>query len=312
MIHTITFNPGIDLSLRLEVLRKGEVQRPEEVIEHAGGKGMNVSIALSRLEVPTRAWVFLGGTSGEKWKNLASEYPFEIVPIGLSGETRQNIKVFETESSHQTDLNLPGPRFEEEAFNHLLSGLTREVQENDFVVVAGSALPETPSESWVRLGKILRANQGRLVVDTSGRVLDALVECHPYLVKINLSEFNEWKKTHYTHLDEVIEDPINLNLPHHLVLTDGSNGSVGISTEGICERGPCYPATVQGTVGAGDAFTAGFLSAWQTQEGGWRNALAWGAATAAGAVELPGTAFPTRDRVLEILTRDSPEEEGTT
>ncbi len=302
MIHTITFNPGIDVTLRLDELRTGMVLRPSDVTEQAGGKGMNVSVALSRLQVPSKAWVLVGGPRGEKWKSLTESFEFEIETIELPGETRQNIKIFEMDHERQTDLNLMGPPFDRESFNRLLSGLTRDVKQNDFVVVAGSALPNTPAEVWTRLGKILRANDGYLVVDSSGSVLEYMAECKPWMVKINLDEFNTWKKRSYPDLDAVVEGDENLELPHHLLLTDGNRGALGISSEGTYERVRSIPVNVQGTVGAGDAFTAGFLAAWQEQQYGWRNALAWGNATAAGAVELPGTDFPSRERVLQILT----------
>ncbi|MCA9436463.1 MAG: 1-phosphofructokinase family hexose kinase [Candidatus Omnitrophica bacterium] len=304
MIHTITFNPGIDVTLRLQELKPGGVQRPDDVSEQPGGKGMNVSMALARLGVDTRAWVLLGGRRGEAWKDLASNVGFEIQAIEMTGETRQNIKVFETGLNRQTDLNLPGPSFEPEAFDHLLSGLAREVGENDLVVVAGSSLPDTPPETWVRLGKILRGNGARLVIDVSGEPLKSVEEFRPWMVKINLDEYNEWKMTDHRSLDSVVASMETHDLPHHLLLTDGGNGALGISSDGSIERVGCYEVEVQGTVGAGDAFTAGFLAAWEELDNGWRNALAWGAATAAGAVELPGTDFPTRERVLEILMKE--------
>lgn len=301
MIHTLTMNPGIDLSLELNELLLGEVQRPTLATEQAGGKGMNVARALTRLQVPAKAWVLVGGPMGEKWESIASqtETPFEAVT--MTGETRQNIKIFETGFGRQTDLNLPGPEFDAAAFDHLLSGLVREVKENDTVVVAGSSLPSTPMEAWMRLGKIVRGNNARLAMDTTGEVLNHLDKVQPWLVKLNLDEFNDWRKTDYRSLEDLEDDVGALPRGPHFIVTDGPEGALAASSGGDCERTGTYRVEVRGTVGAGDAFTAGFLCAWEEKEGGWRNALAWGAAVAAGAVELPGTAFPTRERVLELL-----------
>lgn len=301
MIHTLTMNPGIDLSLELNELLLGEVQRPNLATEQAGGKGMNVARALTRLQVPAKAWVLVGGPMGEKWKSIASqtETPFEAVT--MTGETRQNIKIFESGLGRQTDLNLPGPEFDSTAFDHLLSSLVREVKENDTVVAAGSSLPATPMEAWIRLGKVIRGNSARLAMDTTGEVLNHLEEIQPWLVKLNLDELNDWRKTDYRSLEELEDNVEALPRGPHYIVTDGGEGALAASSGGVCERTGSHRVVVRGTVGAGDAFTAGFLCAWEEKEGGWRNALAWGAAVAAGAVELPGTAFPTRERVLELL-----------
>lgn len=302
MIHTLTLNPGIDLSLEFDELLPGEVQRPTTVREQPGGKGMNVALALTKLEVPAKAWVLLGGPMGEKWKSLAARTSADFEAIEMTGETRQNIKIFETGSGRQTDMNLPGPDFEEPAFDHLLSGLVRELKENDVVVAAGSSLPQTPVEAWVRLGKIVRGNGARLAMDTTGEVLNHLDEIQPWLVKLNLDELNDWRKTDHRSLEDLQDDVGALPRGPHFIVTDGPAGALAASRDGVRERtGSRRVEVVRGTVGAGDAFTAGFLCAWEEKEGGWRNALAWGAAVAAGAVELPGTAFPTRERVLEIL-----------
>ena len=66
MIYTVTFNPSIDYILRTPALEKGEVNRTtgEELLY--GGKGINVSVILSRLGVPTVALGFVGGFVGDR------------------------------------------------------------------------------------------------------------------------------------------------------------------------------------------------------------------------------------------------------
>jgi 2-dehydro-3-deoxygluconokinase len=86
-----------------------------------------------------------------------------------------------------------------------------------------------------------------------------------------------------------------------LVVTDGSEGSTGWTLEGKCFHVKPPSVAVRGTVGAGDAFTAGWLAGWIEGNEDWSRAMKWGNAVAAGAVELPGTSFPVRERVLELV-----------
>ena len=49
MIITVTMNPAIDKTVDIEELKKGCINRLEQVIYDAGGKGINVSKTIKEL-----------------------------------------------------------------------------------------------------------------------------------------------------------------------------------------------------------------------------------------------------------------------
>ncbi|MFR5602549.1 MAG: 1-phosphofructokinase, partial [Lachnospiraceae bacterium] len=55
MIYTVTFNPSLDYIVRADQFKLGQVNRTtyEEILE--GGKGINVSIVLNNLGIPSTA-----------------------------------------------------------------------------------------------------------------------------------------------------------------------------------------------------------------------------------------------------------------
>lgn len=61
MIYTVTLNPALDYILRLPRLSSEDVNRADSAQLLCGGKGINVSMVLSGLEVPTRALGFVAG-----------------------------------------------------------------------------------------------------------------------------------------------------------------------------------------------------------------------------------------------------------
>ena len=61
MIYTVTLNPSIDYIVRLDQVQVGSVNRMDSDDKFAGGKGINVSRVLKRLDIPNTATGFIGG-----------------------------------------------------------------------------------------------------------------------------------------------------------------------------------------------------------------------------------------------------------
>ena len=66
MIYTITFNPAIDLVVKVPNCELGTLNRSIEENYVAGGKGINMSVILKRLGFDNTATGFLAGFSGNK------------------------------------------------------------------------------------------------------------------------------------------------------------------------------------------------------------------------------------------------------
>ena len=65
MIYTVTLNPSIDYIVRLDKVEVGSVNRMDSDDKFAGGKGINVSRVLKRLDIPNTATGFIGGFTGK-------------------------------------------------------------------------------------------------------------------------------------------------------------------------------------------------------------------------------------------------------
>ena len=96
MIYTLTTNPAIDYHMDLTEtgLMPGQINRSAKEEMYPGGKGLNVSVVLSRLGIENKAWGFIAGKTGTLLETLAMEQGCDCDFIRLpEGETRINVKL---------------------------------------------------------------------------------------------------------------------------------------------------------------------------------------------------------------------------
>ena len=59
MIYTVTFNPAIDYVVHTDEMKVGCVNRSQSEQVYFGGKGINVSMVLSELDIKSKALGFV-------------------------------------------------------------------------------------------------------------------------------------------------------------------------------------------------------------------------------------------------------------
>ena len=102
-IVTITLNPALDLTTRLEVMHPGEVNLVSEANLRAAGKGINVAMVLKDLgrDVGLTGW--LGEGNQQSFVSLFEERALADHFVRVAGDTRINVKISE-QSGRVTDL----------------------------------------------------------------------------------------------------------------------------------------------------------------------------------------------------------------
>lgn len=117
MIYTVTFNPALDYVMKVEKLRYDDINRTYGEELYYGGKGINVSVILSRLGMENTALGFKAGFTGEKLEELLKEEGINTDFIALkSGMTRINVKI---KAETELDINAVGPPIEREEVDKL-------------------------------------------------------------------------------------------------------------------------------------------------------------------------------------------------
>ncbi|MCF4006475.1 1-phosphofructokinase [Corynebacterium uropygiale] len=305
MIVTLTLNPSIDATLALaEPLHRGSVHRLQTVTRVAGGKGINVSHAVHRAGHPTLA-VF---PSGERdlFSTLVGDINLPHHALPIADSVRTNTTVTEPDGE-TTKFNGPGPTLSDAELRNLIQILLRELEDAEWLVMAGSLPPGCPKDMYSQIITAVREAHPRvrIAVDTSDAAMVELGKnlgtATPDLIKPNGMELGQLAGLNghkaeddaQHHQFSAVLDAAATLLDKGLkdvLVTLGSSGAVLVNREGAWHAAP-PPITVVSTVGAGDCSLAGFILA-RTQnlssEQCLRQAVAYGSA----ATSLPGTSIP--------------------
>ena len=123
MIYTVTFNPALDYILELDKLEVGKIQKSKSELILPGGKGINVSIVLTNLEIGNVALGYKAGFVGEEIERLLKNIKVETDFIELENEnSRINVKI---SANEETAINSNGPRICESKISELLEKLKK-------------------------------------------------------------------------------------------------------------------------------------------------------------------------------------------
>ncbi|MED7948821.1 1-phosphofructokinase [Streptomyces sp. BE20] len=296
MIVTITPNPSLDRTYELPALARGEVNRATGDRLDPGGKGVNVSRALTAAGHRTAAVLPLGGLSGQLLSELLRRQGIEVATVPVAGETRINVSIAENGGT-LTKINARGPVLTAQESAALLTAVrsapttyTADGSKVEWLACCGS-LPRGLDPTWYA-DLVAEAHLGgaRIALDTSGPALLASLAAHPDVVKPNREELAEAVGRKLLTVGDAVDAARELRkLGAQQVLASlGADGMLLVADEGTW-YGTAPVVAVRSDVGAGDASLAGFLGA----GGSGPEALAAALAHGAAAVQLPGSVMPT-------------------
>ncbi len=259
MIYTVTLSPALDYLMWLDRFEEGGLNRARQTIFRAGGKGINVSIVLSRLGYPSVCWGFAAGFTGRELMRLLSsegiDHDFIIIDDGC---TRINVKV---KSDSETEINADGPEITEAALKCLIEKAGK-LTADDILILSGKPPKSVPADIYTSLLGAVSGKNVRTVVDTSGdHLLTALAE-KPYLIKPNKAELEEISGMELSSTEQIAIAAHSLRSAgaRNVLVSLGADGALLAADDGrvyICgiPEGQLIDST-----GAGDSMTAGFIA----------------------------------------------------
>lgn len=296
MIYTVTCNPSLDYRVRLDAIEWGAVNRAAETQLRCGGKGVNVSIVLTRLGVENTALGFLAGFTGDAVERELRRLGVRTEMIRLqSGMTRINVKLCE---KRETEINGTGPCPDEAAMAALLQRLSA-LGPQDVLVLSGSLPAGLPPDTY---GTMLARSAGRgvrTVVDAAGKTLWEALRYRPFLVKPNRAELCELTGRALRTEEELADGARCLQKQgaRNVLVSLAGDGALLLDEAGRAWACAAPRGVLRDSVGAGDSMVAGFLAEYR-RSGDAAAALCMG--VAAGSATAFSDGLAQRGQILAL------------
>ncbi len=295
MIYTCTLNPSLDYYMEFDELKIGTTNRCQAEFFEPGGKGINVSIVLNNLKIPSRALGFVGGFTREYFIEKLEKYEY-IQPsfVYIKGCTRINVKAL---GQKETVMNAKGPEVTEEEKRQMLRRAER-LTNIDILVLSGSC-PDNCFEMAEQMMQRCAENGVKIVLDCKPSTMKAFLKYQPLLVKPNLAEMEAIFNEPIRNREDIIAHGkriVEMGAENCLV-TLGSDGALLINRDGVFHSGVAAGKVIS-TTGAGDSVVAGFLMNYLRS----RDILTiFRYASACGSATALSKGLATREKVEEIV-----------
>lgn len=298
MIYTVTFNPSLDYVVSVEDFAVGKVNRAssaERILP--GGKGINVSIVLTNLGIDNKAIGFTAGFTGEVLKNLLRERNINYDFISLDeGTTRINVKL---KTGMETEINCQGPVVKEQFIGTLYEKLDY-LDEDDYLVLAGSIPDTMPKSLYMDIIDRLKYNKSKVIVDATGELLLNVLPYKPFLIKPNITELGLLFNVEIKDREDVIFYGKKLmeKGAENVLVSMAEEGAVLLAGDGGIYQKKAPEGIVKNSVGAGDSMLAGFLAGYiETKD--YEKALSMG--ICAGSASAFSEELATKEEIMNLL-----------
>jgi 1-phosphofructokinase family hexose kinase len=265
MIITVTLNAALDKTLEVPNFTPGRRHRTVDQTTMPGGKGVNIARAIKRLGQPVIATGLVGGATGTRIVEALSQESILNAFVRIGEESRTNTAVIDPTTGMQTEVNERGPEVsatELELFREKILYLAKGAS---MCVFAGSLPRGVEPDIYGELISEVRRLGVTTVLDTEGEPLRLGVRAEPDVVSPNELESEELVGHEFNGHDDRVEAVVEMTRlgAREAIMTvpDGcyarvlDNGAASLWRVSVAEQ------EARSTIGAGDAFLAGYVAA---------------------------------------------------
>lgn len=296
-IYTITLSPAYDIHATASSLVLQHENLAQVTSRDAGGKGVNISRALTYNGVENTAVVVLGRDNCADFKAALDADKMTYIGIEKDGRIRENLTIH-TDGEDETRISFSGFSLD----NGILSEVEELIlaDENTIITFTGS-LPKGVDMPKVKEFLARLKNKGaKVVVDSRSFTLSDLIEVAPWLIKPNSEEIATYSGKEVNSFSDCLDFAKKLVSDGivNVMISLGEKGALLMTEETTVTA---VPPTIEAlsTIGAGDSTIAGFIAAYingADPKECLRVATSYGTA----ACLLEGTTPPTKENVAEI------------
>ncbi|MFZ4815061.1 MAG: 1-phosphofructokinase family hexose kinase [Phototrophicaceae bacterium] len=310
-IMTLTMNPAVDVNTTVDRVAPEMKLRCGQAVYEAGGGGVNVSRAIHNLGGESAAWYLAGGTTGRFLEALLAAEQLQQRVIPVQSMTRENFIVYESVTEQQYRFGMPGGIVQSSEWQAVLEALAEIPEPPAYWVLSGSLPPGVPDDFYAQAAQVIAASGSRLVLDTSGQALQAVLDAHAplFMLKPNLRELAALSGAEDIaddrHQEDAARSLIQDGKCEVVVVSMGARG-VLLVTQDITQRFRAPVVPMRSAVGAGDSMV-GAITLRLAQGAHIIDATRYGVAAGTAAVMNPGAQLcrlEDVESVYQALLRD--------
>jgi 1-phosphofructokinase len=269
MIVTVTMNPAVDKMYWVEGLRICDVTQEEFLTRatrsstSAGGKGVNISVFLSRFGIENIAMGFVGGHTGHIIVRDLRDEGVTTNFVWTHGETRINVTLLQEGREHSPNLiNEPGQTVSSDEVKRLMRRYKSMLSRTEWVVLAGSLPPGVDSGIYGEMARLAKDAGAKVILSTGGDPLSKALDSCPYIVKPDTREHLTLEGRELTSVEAIIDAGRHVIAcgAEIVVISHDVTGDIAITRDDAWEIKASTPTSkFKNLVGADDIFLGGTL-----------------------------------------------------
>jgi tagatose 6-phosphate kinase len=290
VILCVTLNPALDITHDVPGADWAGVNRPEQVRDRPGGKGLNVARVLHALGAEVLVLGLAGGAAGDEIRAGLDEAGVPSRFTAIAGPTRRTFTVVDAVRGQSGSFHEPGPVVTEMEWAALAVAYESALRGSAAAVFSGSLPTGVPTGAYAELTGLAAAAGVPVLLDTHGEALLQGAAAGPAVVKPNLAELEGATGLRLSGPDGVdyaavarAARRLRAAGPQAVVVTLGPAGLWAATRTTTWRAVPGAPVAGN-PVGAGDAVAAGLVQGLvkgQPWEERLRHAVALGSAAVA-------------------------------
>lgn len=301
-IFTLTINPSLDKSTHFSELIAEQKMRCEKPRHDAGGGGINVSKAISKLGGNSTCVFTSGGSTGAMLKELLDKEKIKTIAVKTKNWTRENFIAFENKTKSQYRFGFPGNELLDNEKEKIIQTIKK--LKGNYLVISGSLNEGLPTNFYAKIVAIAKESGIKVIVDTSGKALEKVLEEGVFLIKPNVGELAKllgMERLELPEVEKAAKKLIEDGSSQIVVVSLGAEGAILVSKdETHYVKAPSVEK--KSTVGAGDSMVGGMVWA-LSQNKSLKQVIEMGVSCGTAATMNEGTQLFNVDDVHKLLEK---------
>jgi len=264
MIVTLTLNAAVDKAYQISgTVQPGTVMRVASCKNTAGGKGLNVARVIRLCGEAVVPSGLAGGRTGELLQQLAYQDGLKGRFVHVQAETRCCINILD-ENRQSTEFLEPGDEVTAQELAEFMKQFDEICADAQVITMSGSVPRGFPDDIYRTLIDKLKCQGKRVILDTSGILLQEGIKARPEMIKPNQEELSALFGRPVASLAEAQAAAMELHKQGigQVAVSLGKDGALLVCGQGVFHGIPPKIEAVN-TVGCGDSMVAAFAVALQ-------------------------------------------------